>query len=281
MIKRYFSDENFIRMQKHFSFLIRKINDSLGELELSIRDDYFNIYYKGNSLSKVSFKEDDKYQIDINSKFFEGTSVAKSKNDGSCSKNKKGDYYSIMLSSKQLPSFFKEKHLKEFISKIKKENYKEEITFEQALIADNKNRESFFFIDRQVSDGKMKRKTLDLLALKQKQGNKYHFVICEVKLGNNPELKDKVVDQLNYYVTHINEKENFNNYKDCYEKQYKQKRTLGLINIPAFPSIEIEKPVEGRIIVGGYSGIAKSQLDSLQNKCQNLKIEHFTYELKP
>jgi hypothetical protein len=273
IIQRYFSEENFGRFKKHFPFLLKKIKDSLGELELSIRDDYFNIYYKGNSLSKISFKRYNKYQININSKFFKGTSVEKKYED--CSKNEEGDYCSIILLSNQLHSFFQKKYLKEIASKIKKEHHKEEIIFEQSLIADNRNNENFFFIDRQVTDA-LNQKQLDLLGLRQLENdnNRYGFVVCEVKLGSSRELKNKVADQLNYYVTHINK--NFKDYKKCYEEQYKQKKALGLIDIPAFPSIKIEKSIEGLIIVGGYSGIANEKIKSLKNNHKNLKIKQIT-----
>jgi hypothetical protein len=276
IIQRYFSEENFVRIKKHFPFLLRRIKASLGELELSIRDDYFNIYYKGNSLSKISFKRYNRYQININSNFFKGTSAEKKYEDW-CN-NDVGDYCSIILLSDQLHSFFQKKYLKEFALKIRKGNYKEETIFEQSLISDNRNKESFFFIDRQVSDT-VSRKPLDLLALRQleKDNNKYGFVVCEVKLGSSRELKNKVAAQLNYYVAHINK--NFKDYKKCYEEQYKQKKALGLIDIPTFPSIEIEKSAEGLIIVGGYSGIANEKIKSLKNKHKNLKIKQITYNI--
>jgi len=276
IIRRYFSEENFGRIKKHFPFLLRKIKASLGELELSIRDDYFSIYYKGNSISRISFRRYNKYQININSNFFKGTTAEKKYEDWS--NNDAGDYCSIILLSDQLHSFFQKKYLREFATKIRKGNFKEEFIFEHSLIADNRNKEDFFFIDRQVSDT-VNRKSLDLLALRQleKNNNKYGFVVCEVKIGSNHELKNKAADQLNYCVAHINNY--FKDYKRCYEEQYKQKKALGLIDIPAFPSIEIEGKVEGLIIVGGYSGIANEKIKLLKKKHKNLKIKQITYSI--
>ena len=276
IIRRFFSEENFGRIQKHFSFLLKKINASLGELELSIRDEYFNIYYKGNSLSKVTFREFNNYKININLKFFRGTLAEKKYK--TYSKNEEGDYCSIILSANQLNSFFQKKYLQEIASKIKREHHKEEIIFEQSLIADNRNKESFFFIDRQVTDA-FNQRQFDLLALRQleKDNNRYGFVVCEVKLGSSRELKNKVAEQLKFYVAHINK--NFKDYKKCYEEQYKQKKALGLIDIPAFPSIEIEKSIDGLIIVGGYSGIANEKIKSLKKKHKNLRIKQITYNI--
>lgn len=63
------------------------------------------------------------------------------------------------------------------------------------LITDNLDRDELILIDRQVPDTKLNRR-MDLLALKQTQGSQYRFLVLEVKMGNNPELKDKVANQV-------------------------------------------------------------------------------------
>ena len=271
-IKRYFSKDNFKRIKQDFKFLINLIDTSYGEFDFAIRDNYFNIYYKGNSLAKVKPKEDNFYKVSINSKFFDNTKA----DDPSFYTTKK-DSNNIILSNKQLHRFFQKKHLIEFASRIKKIHYSEEIVFEQSLITDNLNREDFIFIDRQITDTKLKRKRLDLLGLKQVKENQYKFIVLEVKLGNNTELKSKVASQLDGYVQHINK--NFDDYKKCYEKHFEQKRELGLIKIPSFNNIEIVKPVEGIIVVGGYSGLAKEQIKELKKAYPHLIIKHFTNEI--
>jgi len=119
-----------------------------------------------------------------------------------------------------------------------------------------------------------------LLALRQveKNKNEYSFCIIEVKLGNNPELKNNVYDQLNDYVSHI--KKNFDDYKDCYEKQYEQKRDLDLIIDQKYESIKIVPPVKGLIAVVGYSGIAKAQIAQLQNKSPKPDVISLNYSFK-
>ena len=181
------------------------------------------------------------------------------------------------MKPKQLHPFFQRKHLIEFASKIKKEHNGEEIDFEQSLITDNLNRESIIIIDRQVTDTILKRKRLDLLALKQIEGNKYKFIVSEVKLGNNRELKNKVASQLDGYVKHI--KKYFTDYKQCYEIHFEQKKELSLIKIPASNKIEIVEPVEGIILVGGYSGIAKNQISELDATFPHLEVKQFTNEI--
>ena len=121
---------------------------------------------------------------------------------------------------------------------------------------------------------------MDLLALRQieKNKNEYSFCVIEVKLGNNPQLTNTVAKQLNDYVSHIDK--NFNDYRDCYEKQYEQKRELGLITSPKYNSIKIISPVKGLIAVVGYSGIAKDQIAQLKSSHRGLDVISLDYSLK-
>lgn len=273
-IKRYFSLKNLKRIKKDFKFLISLIDTSYGEFDFAIRDNYFNIYYKGNSLAKVEPKKNDLYKVIINVKFFANT---KADNPKFYIAKNGSNNISLTLNTKQLHPFFQKKHITEFASRIKKVHNGEEIDFEQALITDNLNKKNIIFIDRQVTDTILKRKRLDLLALRQVEGNKYKFLVSEVKLGNNKELKNKVASQLDDYLKHI--KTNFTDYKKCYEIQFSQKKELGLIKIPASNKIEIIEPVEGIILVGGYSGIAKKQISELRTTFPHLKIKQFTNEI--
>jgi len=79
IINRFFNPVNFKRMRNDFGFLVKmsKDKDFIGELDIALRDNYFNLYYKGNSLAKVTFCKGDSYIISINEKFFENTGAAK------------------------------------------------------------------------------------------------------------------------------------------------------------------------------------------------------------
>ncbi len=59
-------------MKDDFKFLLKMIKDEdfIGELDLALRDNYFNLYYKGNSLAKIEFGKGNSYKISINEKFF-------------------------------------------------------------------------------------------------------------------------------------------------------------------------------------------------------------------
>ncbi|MCK4241491.1 MAG: hypothetical protein KAX30_07695 [Candidatus Atribacteria bacterium] len=279
IINRFFSSKNLKRMKDDFKFLLEMIEykDYGGELDLALRDNYFNLYYKGNSLARVEFNKGDSYKIKINEKFFSDTGADKDKRFSN--KEEKDKHFEIILDNKLLHPFFQKKYINQFISNIREVNNGEEITLEQAIITDNLEREDIIIIDRQIKD-KVFKKRMDLLALYQveKNKNEYNFWVIEVKLGNNPELKDKVAIQLDGYVSHIGK--NFDDYKDCYEKQYEQKKELNLISIPKCKSIKIVRPVKGLIAVVGYSGLAKDQIAQLKSNHSRLKIESLDYSLK-
>lgn len=216
IIKRYFSEEIFNNIKSDFGFLIDKIIQSGFEYDLQIRDNYFNLYYKGNSIGKVSYiTRSQSYKIEIHSKFISNEIKERFK-------PKEGIRLEFLLKREQLHPFFSSHNLLPMAQKVKEIAYQEETTFEQMLMTDNINREDLIIIDRQVRD-KVSKTKMDLLALIQvcKQKFDYQFCIIEVKLGNNPELRGGVSFQLNSYVKRITD--HFDDYKYCYEKNFKQK----------------------------------------------------------
>jgi len=273
-IKRFFSDDNFERVKRDFKFLSKLVQSSYGEYDLSIRENYFNLYYKGYSIGKIEPKRDKTYMVSIHPNFFSGTKADNPKYFKS--KKSNGQYIILQLATEHLHPFFQKKHINEFASKVKKE-LSGEIGFEQSILTDNLNRKSIIIIDRQISDTELKRKRLDLLALKRVDGNTFKFQLLEVKLGNNNELKGEVAKQLDGYVNHV--KAHFLEYKECYEKHYLQKKELGLFKKPTSKKIEIVEPVEGQIIVGGYSKMAHPKIKTLKAVYPNIEIKHFTNAL--
>ena len=54
IINRFFNPINFKRMKDDFKFLLKMIKDKdyRGEFGLALRDNYFNLYYKGYRLAR-------------------------------------------------------------------------------------------------------------------------------------------------------------------------------------------------------------------------------------
>ena len=264
-MKRYFNAQNFKRLCLDFEFMIKKIKDYKGELDLRLRDNYFNLYYKGNSLAKIAFRKKH-YEILIHKKF---VGVSESEKNGVFRTEKrfrvnsplKSEYCLIRCNAELLPAVFQNKYLNKMSCNIKKVNYSEEITFEQMLITDNSDRNDLFVIDRQVTETGMDGK-LDLLALRQIKDNNFCFEVVEVKLGNNKELAYDAGEQLTRYIEHI--ESNIKSWANSYKEMYKQMKKLGLFEQCPWDAIEIASEVKGIIVVGGYSGIAKVSITNLR-----------------
>jgi hypothetical protein len=272
-------------MNTDLRFLIDSIKANHGELLLDIRTGYFNIYYRGNSLAKISFRPEGRYEITIHRKFFDGTKARLDQHfvDSYIRRPKDGinDYYVLNLPAKLLRPFFQREYLRDFMSAIKRCGYGEEITFEQQVITDNLGREDIedlIIIDRQIADSRMPHRRIDLLALQRLTGNKYKFLVIEVKMGRNKELSGKVAEQLQEYINHI--EAYFADFKKCYEMQYWQKKRLGLIEGLTYDNVEILPGVDGCVLVIGYSGLAKEKIRELKLKYPDIRVEEMHFILQ-
>ena len=265
-MRRYFNAQNFKRLCDDFEFMVKKIKDYKGELDLRLRDNYFNLYYKGNSLAKIVSRKND-YEVSIHKKFIEAVLEADKRFKINRSQN--SEYCSICCSADILPALFQNKYLDKMCRNIKKVNYSEEITFEQMLITDNSDRSDLIIIDRQVTETGMDGK-LDLLGLRQRKDNHFCFEVIEVKLGNNKELAHDVGKQLGRYIKHI--ESSIESWACSYKKMYRQMRILGLFEQYHWNEIEIDDVVKGSVVVGGYSGIDKESIGNLKKHYPKLKL---------
>ena len=266
-IERYFSKNIFDNFKeditKGINPLVDTIKKSGGELDLQFRpDNKFNIYYKGNSLAEVKIQIN-KYVVKIHEKFEPIAAADKDEKkrfpeDRFLPTDKY--YLKIEIEREELLKFFQQSIIKSLSNKIKKVNNGEEIAFEQILMTDNIGREDFIIIDRQVKGGGGKG-IIDLIALKKIHRGKYKFVVLEVKLGNNEDLKGKVVNQIETYMKSI--ENNIESFKRCYENNYAQKKDIGLFPESFSDTITIDNNVEGNIVVGMYSKIGEQYIEKL------------------
>jgi hypothetical protein len=271
VICRYLSQETYEAVKRDFCFLIDKIKQTGFEYGLQIRDNYLNLYYKGNSLGKISYrKSKNLYEIRIHRKFVAGIGAGINKFKNSS----ENGYLLFTLTSKQLHPFFSTRNLLLMGKMVKEVQFQEEIVFEQMLLTDNVNTKDLIIIDRQVVDRDSSTK-MDLLALKMNNAGNYQFCVLEVKLGNNLELKEKVFSQLSGYIRRITK--NFLQYKECYEKNISQKRGLGLL--PDVSEVNIVEGVMGVVVVGGYSGLAEKSIGELKARHPEIKVLHLKNEI--
>jgi hypothetical protein len=251
--------------------LVRLINNSGGEYSLQLREGYFNIYYQGNSLARVTPNKNGTYTASIHKKFAQGETLKKlerySVNKPSQHAGNHSGYVYFNIRPQNLRLFFQRSNINSLSSRIRAVHNGEEITFEQVLITDNLPSENFVIIDRQVADH-VNRAQIDLLALRRDTvDNPFHFLLIEVKLGRNPELCEKVGRQLSGYVDHI--RKYIKDYVACYKENYRQKKELGLFDSSLPDTIDIdaeEETLEGMVVVCGYSQLGAQAIANLRQK---------------
>ena len=83
-----------------------------------------------------------------------------------------------------------------------------------------------------------------------------------MKLGSNPELEKDVLPQLRNYMKAMDG--DLSSFAVCYERTYRQMKLMGLLDEKMPDGINIIGPVEGMIVVGGYTGIASQAIEKLR-----------------
>jgi hypothetical protein len=260
MIERYFSPGIFKRIQDDFLFLPKVIDSMSGEVEFFIRENYFNLYSRGNRLAPVEPIKENQYSVSINARF-----VPEDLKRIYVPLDPNNKIIKWKINRNDLHAFFQVKHLSNICGLIKKANYSEELNFEQALISENYDNSKYIFIDRQISDQTPNwNKKIDLLCLKNENDGQYGFVVLEVKLGNNVELKENAFSQIKESISHINAY--LQDYQNCYSVAFRQMHDLGFINKSLHDKrdIAIHSQVKGKIIVVGYPKCAKKYLDQMK-----------------
>jgi len=282
VIERYLRPENYERVKKDFKPVVGLINGSYGEYSLQLRQDYFNIYYQGNSMAKVEPNKNGTYTASIHSEF--AKDLLEDLDTYSDIKHLPSDrdsnrYLRFRLRPENVHGFFQRKHLNRISGRIRSVHNGEEITMEQVIVTDNPPSRDYIIIDRQVADH-TNWSRVDLLSLRRESNDKYHFVVIEVKLGRNPELRLKAGEQVSIYVRHIGE--HMDAYSACYELNYRQKKGLGLFSEEMPDSIAISRErrsVKGLVVSCGYSRTALENIRSLNRAIKDQAWEITAHQM--
>ena len=200
-------------LQEGFLSGILKTVHADKDLDFQIRDNYINLYFKGNSLLKLSQLSDKKYKVDIHSKFIKALAIP-----------------SYIESEKNTKLFLQAiPFLKENISRIGKTSL--EIEYEQLIIRANnrekRNNSEYFFVDRQYE---LASERFDLMGFYWSRDNrKKHQIVSpcliEVKFALNVDISD-VHEQLQSYYQLV--KENVEKISSDLEQSFHQQLELGL-----------------------------------------------------
>jgi hypothetical protein len=209
--------DNFINLLKSgFLAGIRRRVRKDKDLDLQIRDNYLNIYYKGNSLLKLAEVDGKKYRVEIHPKFLKNLTVP-----------------DFLMDEETTATFLGNiPHLKENIIKYGQASL--EVEYEQLIVRANnlepRNNSEYFIIDRQYATRKGR---FDFTGLawdrnkRRKKGQAVPLCFMEVKFALNPDIKD-VDQQLNRYYQAI--KADTANIAQEAQTIFRQKLELGLFN---------------------------------------------------
>lgn len=190
------------------------------DLDLQIRNNYINIYYKGNSILKLTEldEETNQYKADIHAKFLDGI----------------GDIENQVVNDTWVKRYLE--YLPKFKDNILSNGKKSmEIEYEQLIIRANNLEErvnsEYFIIDRQYVGEKESSDRFDLTGIywsgkNRKRGQKVPLVCMEVKYSLNKDIQE-IDEQLNRYYVHLEKR--IKTIADESTIVLKQKLELGII----------------------------------------------------
>lgn len=187
------------------------------DLDLEIRDNYFNIYYKGNSLLKLSEDKYKKYKVEIHKKFLEGLDIPTYLKDEEATQ----------IFIKNIPM------LKQNI--IDHGKHSIEIEYEQMIIRANnyepRNNSEYFIVDRQYTVDVGRFDLVGIFWDSHHRMKKQEVPLClmEVKFSLNQGISE-VHEQLERYYEAI--KLRAPSIAEEYENIFHQKLALGVYNQP-------------------------------------------------
>jgi hypothetical protein len=242
ILKRFFDDKSFAKLKSEFAFLIDIIKEENSPFKITLGNNNFAIFCYGISIGKVEFSIFGAYEVMIPKVFFP-ESLEQDKNFN-FRQSRHGFF--AELSSDQIKDFLSPQRLKVFDDKLKVFLEKPELDFAFRLRQVNSQRDDFIFIDRMVTDGELKGKRMDSLAL-VKEGESYAIHICEFRLAENENLKELLPRQLQGFVTNI--KRYMQDYKTNYITNYQQQRELGLWPEHFPEDVRIKENVKGHIFI--------------------------------
>lgn len=260
------------------------------DLFIALRKDYANVYFEGNSLAHVSFRKSGaSYTVKVHQKFarlMDVTDPVRQRLGARAAQLNVAEdaatgYVSLSLDSADVRAMFARNALKSAKAFIRENLRSAELTREQEMIRATPPTDDFLIIDRQIEDSEGARSghplRMDLLGLKCAAGDAYRLVLIEIKLADNAQLRrdlspnwqpspggdnDTALTQLASYVDRIADPVIGAEYARCYERQFAQKRRLGLLPGLSRDGIEIltGRPLSVVLVTARDGGPATTDL---------------------
>jgi len=187
------------------------------DLNLDIREEYVNVYFKGHSLLKLNRIDSNRYRVEIHPQFTGGIQIQDFV-----------DEETVSLFSSQIP------RIKENIIEYKKPSI--EMEYEQMIIRANnyepRNNSEYYIVDRQYVAGKIGRFDLTGFYWPRRgrhRGQTISPCLMEIKFAQNQDIRN-VDEQINRYYLAICD--NSPQISEEIETIFHQKLDLGLFNQP-------------------------------------------------
>lgn len=263
VIHRTLTDGAVERLRHDFGDLIHQVQLGRRGLELCIRpDDSLNLYHRGNSLARITVLRNS-YRVEIAVAF--GLDPERKLIFQGEPRQARGRLtYRLAASHEAVHAFFKQANLDAACARVRAVDFSVELALEQMILLDNRGRQEYIILDRQVQDTASQGRKADLLALRQLADAHYALDVIEVKLADSPQAAGVVIEQVCGYRNHL--ARHFEDYKACYERHYAQKRALGLLGDNLPPAVVIERPVRGRIVVTGFAGATRNVVAKIREQ---------------
>jgi hypothetical protein len=202
------------------------------DIDIQIRDNYINLYYKGSSLLMFKWKSTVAYTVNISEAYFkpEPPIIMANIPVNHTGNNKKMRSYNFDERSIKIIG----KNFKEIVNKLKsnirylgkgKENAFEQVFIENNIRISKKDEiPKFIILDRQVVAKGLDR--LDLIAIsKLPNTSNYRLNLVELKYGKDRRIPDVHDNQLKkYYDIFLND---YGHIVDVYKKIIVQKKAIG------------------------------------------------------
>lgn len=225
-------EEEYLRQLKTRGSLSFLRNTSIigNDIDIQIRNNYINLYYRGASLLKFEWRNRANYIIEISEAYFRpveprGMVVSPKRSTDREGKDQPRVYAYDNQSILRLRQNFQTvvSQLKQNIDYLGRGR---ENSFEQLFIENNlnqKNNPEFIILDRQIVAGGLRR--LDLVALSKIENNDEHRLnLIELKYGEDPRIQDVHDEQLDqYYKIFLNDYEHI---ALEYEEIIRQKKAI-------------------------------------------------------
>jgi hypothetical protein len=269
ILKRFFDENTFEKLKSEFAFLIENIKADNDNFGLSLGNNHVALYFKAQPMAKIEFSPFGDYETMIPKAFL--PDVLRDDKQFNFRESARDSFAELNL--EKLKNLFSQEMLKSFKEHFLKNDQPAPLAFAHDVIEANKNRSDFIILDRNVTDGDLKGKRMNMMAL-EKNDLAYGMRIIEICFKADPAAEDDLGRKSSLFLK--NTEKHFADYKTNFENNYEQRQRLGLYD-EAFPEkIDINHDIKSLILYppGQKAG------DNIKKHFPEIKLKELSEDLK-